>query len=421
MVMPPMGESIFECTVLNWLVKEGDEVNEDDMIIEVATDKIDTEIGSTFSGTIEKFLVKEGEIAQIGKPICLIKVASTESNVADTAQPQVKELEETISSLTQSLLTDKAEIKSASDKFYSPLVKSIAQEEGISMNELDQLVGSGKDGRVTKDDILAYVEAKKQGRQQEQSAKQTNYIEPVKVVSSGNDEIIEMDRMRKMIAQRMVESKQTAPHVTSFVVSDMTKLSNWRDKIKKDYEKKYHDKFTFTPLLIEAIVKALKDFPMMNIQVDGDKIIKKKDINIGMAVALPNGNLIVPVIKNADQYNLIGLSKKVNDLANRARKNQLVPDELTGGTFTVSNIGSFGNIAGTPIIVQPQVGIMAFGVIRKVAAVIETADGDVIGIRQQMILSHSYDHRVVDGSLGGMFAKRVADYLENFDTNRDLI
>ncbi|ADQ19228.1 dihydrolipoamide acetyltransferase family protein [Leadbetterella byssophila] len=390
-LMPNMGESIFECTVLKWLVKEGDRVETDDMIIEVATDKIDTEIGSSHTGVITKFLVQEGDIAKIGSPICEIEVEG--ASKPEPYKAAALELE------TQIQQTVAAVAPSTDNRFYSPLVLSIAKEENISMDELEKIQGTGQNQRVTKDDILAYVKTRK--------------ITTPQFTSSSEDQIVEMDRMRKMIAQRMVDSKRISPHVTSFIETDVTQLSSWRNKVKDEFKIKYNENLTFTPLLIRAIVAAIKKYPAINAQVDGDKIIYKKDINIGMAVALPNGNLIVPVIHHADQYSLIQLSSKVNDLATRARNNQLKPEELVGGTYTMSNIGGFGNLAGTPIILQPQVAIMAFGVIRKMPAVIETEEGDFIGIRQKMIISHSYDHRVVDGSLGGLFLKEVSDYLES--------
>ena len=417
MLMPKMGESIFECNVLSWLKNIGDRIEIDDMIIEVATDKIDTEIGATHAGILKEILVQVGETAFIGKPICIIE---TENEVAKNAENDsenevaevASQLENDISSLTQHTQQEPKPID-YSGRFYSPLVQNIAKTEGLSQSELDSILGTGQDNRVTKHDILAYLENRNKPKMP---------LQPQASVSIGaTDQIIEMDRMRRMIADRMVESKQISPHVTSFVESDLTSLVLWRNKIKDGFKKDTGQNFTFTPLLIEAVVKAIKDFPLINVQINGSQMIVKKDINIGMAVALPNGNLIVPVIHNADRYSLIGLSNKVNDLAESARKNQLKPDELVGGTYTVSNIGNFGNIAGTPIILQPQVAIMAFGVIRKLPAVIETPQGDLIGIRQKMIISHAYDHRVVDGSLGGMFAKRVADYLENFDLDRKLI
>ncbi|WP_435355043.1 dihydrolipoamide acetyltransferase family protein [Emticicia sp. SJ17W-69] len=420
MIMPKMGESIFECTVLNWLKNVGEYVEADDMILEVATDKIDTEIGASHSGVIKQFLVQKGEIAMIGNPICIIETDSESvgnNSVVVNVEPELKqalpEIEKQIA--VASSLTTNTELKSigSNNRFYSPLVLNIAKEEGVSSEQLDAIIGTGLDNRVTKDDILSYL------KERSDSNKITVPISPV-IEFSGNDQIIEMDRMRKMIAERMIESKRISAHVTSFVETDMTNVALWREKVKGQFKKETGENITFTPILIEAVVKAIKDFPLINVQVDGDKIIKKGKINIGMAVALANGNLIVPVVHDADSYSLIGLTKKVNDLANRARVNKLKGDDLADGTFTVSNIGSFGNIAGTPIIMQPQVAIIAFGVIQKKVSVIETPYGDTIGIRQKMIISHSYDHRVVDGSLGGQFVKRVADYLENFDFDRKL-
>ncbi len=398
--MPNMGESIFECTVLKWLVSEGDRVETDDMIIEVATDKIDTEIGSSHSGVITRFLVQEGEIAKIGEPICEIEVEG--ALAARPEVPETKAVQELEADIKKAVETV-AQPGSSEGRFYSPLVLNIARKENISQEELDKIPGTGQNKRVTKDDILAYLQNRPAG-----SSSGLPQITP----SAGGDQVIEMDRMRKMIAQRMVDSKRTSPHVTSFIETDMTRVSNWRSSVKNDFKKKYNENITFTPLLIRAIIAAIQKFPAINAQVDGDKIIYKKDINIGMAVALPSGNLIVPVIHQADKYDLVQLTAKVNDLAGRARNNQLKPEELVGGTYTMSNIGGFGNLAGTPIIVQPQVAIMAFGVIRKMASVIETPEGDVIGIRQKMIISHSYDHRIVDGSLGGLFLKEVSDQLE---------
>lgn len=402
-LMPNMGESIFECTVLKWMVKEGDQVEVDDMIIEVATDKIDTEIGSSHNGIITKFLVQEGDVAKIGSPICEIETDTESIPTPKVEIPQPKEAQELEATVQRAVETTHAVI-SNENRFYSPLVQSIAKQENISQKELDAITGTGQNGRVTKDDILGYISKKPSGS-----------TPPTISQSAGGDQVIEMDRMRKMIAQRMVESKRVSAHVTSFIETDMTRVSNWRNEIKEDFKKRYNENITFTPILIQAIVEAIKKFPAINAQVDGEKIIIKKDINIGMAVALPNGNLIVPVIHQADKYNLSQLTAKVNDLANRARNNQLKPEELVGGTYSMSNIGGFGNLAGTPIILQPQIAIMAFGVIRKMPVVLETPEGDVIGIRQRMIISHSYDHRVVDGSLGGLFLKEVSDQLEKYE------
>jgi 2-oxoglutarate dehydrogenase E2 component (dihydrolipoamide succinyltransferase) len=405
-LMPSMGESIFECTVLKWMVKEGDQVEVDDMIIEVATDKIDTEIGSSHNGIITKFLVQEGDVAKIGSPICEIETDAEAVSAPKVEISQPKEALELEATVQKAVETAQPVISSSESRFYSPLVQSIAKQENISQKELDAISGTGQNGRVTKDDILAYISKK---------PSDSTSPSPAITPSAGGDQVVEMDRMRKMISQRMVESKRISAHVTSFIETDMTRVSNWRNEIKESFKKLYNENITFTPILIQAIVEAIKKFPAINAQVDGEKIIYKKDINIGMAVALPNGNLIVPVIHQADKYNLSQLTAKVNDLANRARNNQLKPEELVGGTYSMSNIGGFGNLAGTPIILQPQIAIMAFGVIRKMPVVIETPEGDVIGIRQKMIISHSYDHRVVDGSLGGLFLKEVSDQLEKYE------
>ncbi|MGR3809410.1 dihydrolipoamide acetyltransferase family protein [Jiulongibacter sp. NS-SX5] len=407
MKMPTMGESIIECTVLNWLVSEGDTVSADDMILEVATDKIDTEIGSEFNGVITKFLVQPGDVAAIGSPICMIETDETSDVEIDEAV--VSELEEQIETAVAE--TSNPVSKEGATRFYSPLVLSIAQKESISMEELEAISGTGMQGRVTKDDILNYL---KKGRKKDAFEFQKEEFK------AGEDTIIEMDRLRMMISDRMVSSKRIAPHVSSFVETDMTAVVKWRNKVKDQFFDKYGGKITFTPILIYAVAKAIKAFPMINIQVEVPRIIKKGNINIGMAVALPDGNLIVPVIKHADQMSLSELAIKVNDLAQRARNNKLKPDELADGTYTISNIGGFGNIAGTPIIMQPQVAIMAFGTIQKKPAVIETPEGDLIGIRHKMIISHSYDHRVVDGSLGGLFVKEVSNNLENFDINQSI-
>jgi 2-oxoglutarate dehydrogenase E2 component (dihydrolipoamide succinyltransferase) len=425
-IMPKMGESIMEATILKWLKSVGERIEADEYLLEVATDKIDTEVPCTQSGILTKILVAEGEIAEIGKAICIINSEEedgTESKVEEISETLAQEIEE-IKQLTGINLEPLAEISnvtSAGSKFYSPLVLNIAKEENISSTELDAIAGTGADGRVTKHDILAYLK-NRQASPIVSSVKEVASVTvaPTPMVISGNDEIIQMDRMRKMIADRMVESKKVAPHVTSFVETDMTNIALWRNGIKDAFKKQYGENITFTPILLEAIVKAIADFPQINASVNGDKIIYKKNINVGMAVALPNGNLIVPVIHNADSYNLIGLTKKVNDLTKRARENKLRPEDLEGGTYTFSNIGTFGNIMGTPIIVQPQVAIMAFGAIQKKPAVIDTPQGDLLGIRHKMFISHSYDHRIVDGSLGGQFVKRVSDYLEAFEIDRKL-
>lgn len=433
LLMPKMGESVAEATIIKWVKNVGDSVKLDETILEIATDKVDSEIPSPFEGTLVKQLFKEGDVVQVGTVIAVISSdASAAVETPKTATPAPAKVETTVVATT--VATNHAVVSndfSQSDKFYSPLVKSIAKQEGIAVAELETIAGTGKDGRVTKADILAYIPNK--GKQN------ITVVEPVKEVvaqvqttapvsapqvhksnvkSMAGDEIIEMDRMRKLIADHMVMSKHVSPHVTSFVEADVTNMVLWRDKIKSQFEKREGEKITFTPLFIEAVAKAIKDFPLINVAVDGTNIIKRKSINIGMAAALPSGNLIVPVIKNADEKNLIGLTKNVNDLAKRAKANKLAPDEIQDGTFTLTNVGGFGNVMGTPIINQPQVAIMATGTIKKKPAVIETPYGDTIGIRHMMFLSLSYDHRVVDGSLGGSFLRKVADYLEDFDINR---
>ena len=417
-----------ECTVLHLLVEEGAKLRIDDSILEVATDKVDTEVPCPYEGTLTKWLVKVDDVVPIGSAVAQIEVAD-DVVALEAETPQLVAVEEeaevaaaalekdfqTAVSRTPEPVYEYAPADTAVNSFYSPLVLSIAREEQIPVDELKVIKGTGLENRVTKDDILSYVEHRR---------KKGAVVVPAAVPAmsqNGSNEIIEMDRMRKMISQRMVESKRISAHVTSFIETDMTPVVGWREHVKADYRKKTGDSITFTPILIEAVVKAIKDYPLINISVEGDKIIKKKDINIGMAVALPDGNLIVPVIHNADRYDLPGLARKVNDLAKRARENRLKADDLAGGTYTVSNIGAFSNLMGTPIIVQPQVAIMAFGAIKKKPAVIETPQGDLIGIRSMMFVSHSYDHRVVDGSLGGLFLKRVNDYLENFDISRSII
>ncbi|UFH56992.1 dihydrolipoamide acetyltransferase family protein [Spirosoma sp. KNUC1025] len=486
MVMPKMGESIMECTVITWLKQPGDRIEADESILEVATDKVDTEVPASHSGILKEILVKDGDVVAVGAPVARIETektiasgdtpktsspvedASVEAkqspkgigdvaNVpADPATPQevepveatadeataAHELEASIAAMSSrpashektvatSAVTLAGDAPAFGNRFYSPLVLNIAKEENVSRDELDRIPGSGAENRVTKKDILAYVIDRAEGSLQpvqrvERVTQPVNTALPVAPAQpsaaaprslNGQNDIIQMDRMRKMIAQRMVESKQISPHVSSFVEADMTPVVQWRMQSKDQFKRQTGENLTFTPILVEAVVKAIKDFPMINISVEGDTILVKKSINIGLAVALPSGNLIVPVIHNADQYNLAGLTRKVNDLSKRARENKLTADDLAGGTYTISNIGMFGNLMGTPIIVQPQVAIMAFGAIVKKPAVIETPQGDFIGIRQLMFLSHSYDHRVVDGSLGGQFVRRVADYLEKFDTN----
>lgn len=430
MVMPKMGESIMEGTILTWLKKEGDTIEQDESVLEVATDKVDTEVPATEAGILEKILVQEGDVVQVGKPIAIINTsnsngqtdaAAADSQPAVVAEEKPAAEEKTAPALSPSRSTDTASATEGA-RFYSPLVLNIARQEGISMQELEKVPGTGKDERVTKKDILAYLENRGQQQAAQAAAAPQQSAPKVSVSVNANDEIIEMDRMRKMIAGRMVDSKRISPHVTSFVEADVTDIVFWRNRMKNEFKQREGGNLTFTPIFIEAVAKAIKDYPMINVSVseDGTKIIKRKDINIGLAVALPSGNLIVPVIHNADQLNITGLTNKVNDLAKRARDNKLKPDELAGGTYTISNVGSFGNVMGTPIIMQPQVGILALGAIVKKPAVIETPHGDAIAIRHKMFLSHSYDHRVVDGSLGGMFVRRVADYLERFDSKRGI-
>lgn len=504
MVMPKMGESIMECTVIAWLRQPGDRIEADESVLEVATDKVDTEVPAPYNGILKEVLVRDGDVVAVGAPIARIEteeavsgdthplpaqapptnhtapepalasadqtpmgigdianVPAVDSAPVDSAEADVvtvsesaRELETSIMSMSsQSTDHDKAVAASptrlvdnaatVADRFYSPLVLNIAKEEGISRDELDRIVGSGTDKRVTKKDILAYVIDRAEGRMAPVAPvppETTSATQPMaattvssaeaksmptangKAASSvnGQADIVQMDRMRKMIAQRVVESKQISPHVSSFVEADLTAVVQWRTRVKDQFKQQTGENLTYTPIFVEAIVRAIKDFPMINVSVEGDTILVKKLVNVGMAVALPSGNLIVPVIHNADQYNLVGLTRRVNDLTKRARENKLTADDLAGGTYTISNIGTFGNLMGTPIIVQPQVAIMAFGAIVKKPAVIETTEGDFIGIRQLMFLSHAYDHRVVDGSLGGQFVRRVADYLEQFDVNRIL-
>jgi 2-oxoglutarate dehydrogenase E2 component (dihydrolipoamide succinyltransferase) len=433
LIMPKMGESVAEATITNWLKSEGDQIEEDEAVLEIATDKVDSEVPSPVEGKLVKMLFNVDDVVQVGQAIAIIETdgeggSDAPAPAATEAPKEVLAVEETVAKAVE-VVSGGDIVKNSNGRFYSPLVRNIAKEEGISQSELDGLAGSGLEGRVTKNDILDLVANRGSAAVATPIAPATSpkVIAPsapakaaAPISMNAGDEIIEMDRMRKLIADHMVMSKSTSPHVTSFVEADVTNIVNWRNKIKDSYFKREGQKMTFTPIFIEAIVKAIKDFPMINISVDGTNIIKKKDINIGMAAALPSGNLIVPVIKKADDLNLNGLTKKVNDLANRARNNALKPDDISGGTYTVTNVGTFGNVMGTPIINQPQVAILALGAIRKLPAVIETPDGDFIGIRQKMFLSHSYDHRVVDGALGGMFVKRVAEYLEAFDPNREV-
>lgn len=434
-VMPKLGESIIEATITKWLKSPGDTIEEDDPIVEIATDKVDSEIPSPVEGRLVEALYQEGDIVPVGKIIAIIETdpnASVEPAVgssAKTVENVAREIEENIPVASTEI------IENSSDRFYSPLVKNIAKTEGITQSELDQVPGTGKDGRVTKDDLMAYLKTRGQGKPAAvaspaqavaPAASPAPVAAPVAavkhqapaIISSAGDEIVEMDRMRKLIADHMVMSVQTSPHVTSFIEVDVTNIVKWRDRVKDDFQKREKEKITFTPIFVEAAAQALKDFPGVNASVDGYKVILRKNINIGMAAALPNGNLIVPVIKNADQKNLLGLAKDVNSLANKARTNKLDPDDIAGGTFTITNLGTFGSITGSPIINQPQVAILGVGVIKKKPVVLETEEGDVIAIRHMMILSLSYDHRVVDGALGGMYLQRMQQLLESFDPKR---
>jgi 2-oxoglutarate dehydrogenase E2 component (dihydrolipoamide succinyltransferase) len=445
LVMPKMGESVAEATIIKWLKNEGDAIEMEEAVLEIATDKVDSEVPSPAEGILVKKLYQENDVVQVGQVVALIETAAAAAPAASA--PAAEVVAQTVEKAVAAVSAPAA-VVSTEGRFYSPLVKNIAREEGLAQEELDRIPGTGADGRVTKQDILSYLSNRSKAPVAEPATVAATPVAPVPaataptpaatavpvpnagggflqiktpvVTANPGDEIIEMDRMRKMIAENMVMSKHVSPHVTSYVEADVTNIVRWRDKVKNGFEKREGEKITFTPIFIQAIVKAIKDFPMINISVDGTNIIKRKDINIGMAAALPSGNLIVPVIKNADRLNLMGLTKAVNDLANRARTNKLKPEEIQGGTYTITNVGTFGNVLGTPIIPQPQVAIMAVGAIRKKPAVIETPEGDVIAIRHMMFLSHSYDHRVVDGALGGMFVRRVADYLEAWDAQTEI-
>ncbi len=447
LIMPKMGESIMEATILKWVKNVGDTVELDETILEIATDKVDSEIPSPVAGKIIEVLYDKDTVVEVGKAIAIIAtegeapIASpaiaekTEAPKEEAPTPAKESEKEEIPFAPEPIPSSSGSLKStSSNRFYSPLVKNIAKQENIAIAELDSIQGSGAKGRVTKRDILNYISTSKSASSNGTASTApsipvisspstsngtgTPTASSASTIPSGNNEIIEMDRMRKLIADHMVMSKHTSPHVTSFVEADVTNIVNWRNSVKGDFLKNHGEKITFTPIFIEAVARAIRDFPLVNVSVDGTKIIVKKDINVGMAAALPSGNLIVPVIKNADQLNLVGLTKKVNDLASRARGNKLKPDDIQDGTFTLTNVGTFGNVMGTPIINQPQVAIMAVGAIKKKPAVLETEHGDVIAIRHMMFLSLSYDHRVVDGFLGGSFLRRVADYLEGFDTNQ---
>lgn len=440
--LPKMGESVTEATITNWLKNVGDSVAMDEPLVEVATDKVDNELPSEGAGTLVKILFEKDQVAQVGDVIAILSTDGSVSAAAPSAAVESAASAEAapIVAATPATASETTSLpkSGANGKFYSPLVRNMAEKEGISAAELDALSGSGQDGRVTKKDVISYLENRGSAPAvaatsasatspatsapvattptSPSTASFMNIKEPI-VLPNPGDEIMEMDRMRKLIADHMVMSVHVSPHVTSYVEADVTNIVKWREKVKNTFKQREGQNITYTPILIEAIVKAIKDFPMINVSVSGTTIIKRKDINIGMATALPSGNLIVPVIKNADQLNLVGLTKAVNGLADSARNNKLKPEDIQGGTYTVTNVGSFGNVMGTPIINQPQVAILALGAIRKVPAVIETPEGDFIGIRHKMFLSHSYDHRVVDGALGGQFVRRVADYLESFDPN----
>jgi len=436
LIMPKMGESIMEATILGWLKQPGDAVEMDEAILEIATDKVDSEVPSPVDGVIEEIFFEVDDVVEVGKVIAII---STEASVADSGANDVPTVEKTTESRGEAVVSNTENTNTdaitteystaGSKRFYSPLVRSIAQKEDIDMAELETISGSGNNNRVTKADILAYIENRQEATQLVEVTKpqmEVKRIETPKVAAvkpaksyGGDVEIIQMDRMRKLIAEHMVRSKQTAPHVTSFVEADVTNIVNWRNANKKAFQERYGEKITFTPIFVEAVTKAIQDFPLINVSVEGDTIIRKKNINIGVATALPSGNLIVPVVKNADYLNLAGLAKQLNNLIDLARTNKLKPSDVQDGTFTLTNVGTFGNLSGTPIINQPQVAILSVGAIIKKPAVVETQYGDVIAIRQLMMMSLSYDHRVVDGFLGGSFLRRVADYLEKFDVNQD--
>ena len=450
-LLPKMGESVAEATIIRWAIEEGQRVSADDPIIEIATDKVDSEVPAPEDGILVKHLVAEGDVVQVGQPIAIFSVEGEAGDGATVQQEAAAPKEaapltpepvvdvkpdaatlETVSAPLAAAVSENGKVsRSSGGRFYSPLVRSIAEKEGMSQAELDGIGGSGKDGRVTKKDIMAHLDGRVSNVSQSapvaaSPAPKPSPAQPMASLAAshsvdGEDEIVEMDRMRKLIADHMVRSVQTSPHVTSFVEADVTRIVDWRNQNKKEFQSQTGQKLTFTPFFIQAVAKALREFPGVNASVDGDRIVLKKGIHIGMAAATPEGNLIVPVIRHADRYNLNGLATIVNDLANRSRQGKLKPDEVSGGTYTVSNVGTFGNVFGTPIINQPQVGILALGAIRKKPAVIETAEGDVIAIRQMMFLSHSYDHRVVDGQLGGSFVRRVADHLEAFDPHQPVV
>jgi 2-oxoglutarate dehydrogenase E2 component (dihydrolipoamide succinyltransferase) len=431
LIMPKLGESIMEATILKWHKKPGDKVAHDETVLDIATDKVDSEVPSTEEGTISEILFNENDVVPIGTVIARINTGNDVENSTNNNQPVTQHEDADVVEEVPYQPEEKKSNNNAGSgiRFYSPLVLNIASSEGISMSELENIEGTGQDGRVSKKDIMNYLENRKKSPQQKQpeQAAATEIHQPPATtprqdfspaVYTGNVEIIEMDRMRKMIAKHMIDSQNTSAHVTSFTECDVTNLVQWREKIKKDFEKREGEKITYTPLFVEAVIKAIKKYPLINSSVDGDRIIVKKDINIGMATAMPSGNLIVPVIKNADQLNLTGLTKQVNGLANNARNNKLKPDDTAGGTFTLTNVGTFGSLMGTPIINQPQVAIMAVGAIKKRPVVVETEQGDSIAIRHMMFISLSYDHRIIDGALGSTFLNAVAKELENFDPKR---
>lgn len=432
--LPKMGESVAEATITSWLKEVGDTIEADEAVLEIATDKVDSEVPSEVDGVLIEKLFDVDDVVQVGQTIAVIETEggdTIEAKAPAVEMPKMEPVKE-VAEVAQMVTAAKeavAPIVSTGERFYSPLVKNIAKQEGVSQAELDTVAGTGKDGRVTKNDIKAFLESRSSATKSESvapaiPAQKENVQQPTKdaapIVVSGDDEIVEMSRMGKLVAKHMVDSVQTSAHVQSFIEADVTDIWNWRKKHKDNFKNREGENLTFTPIFMEVVAKALRDFPMMNISVQGDSIVKKKHINLGMAAALPDGNLIVPVIKDADQLNLLGMAKKVNDLANRARLGKLNPDDIQGGTYTVTNVGTFGSIMGTPIINQPQVGILALGAIRKVPAVIETPEGDFIGIRYRMFLSHSYDHRVVNGALGGQFVQAVKNYLEAWDIGREI-
>ena len=450
LTMPKMGESVAEATITEWLKKEGDTISMDESVLTIATDKVDSDLPSPVSGTLSKILFQVNDVIQVGQVIAHISTESEGNTDSTSSKPELESKEtkpiENIQTQnrtfnekvpfvpSESTASDSTKIsRESAGRFYSPLVRSIAKEEGLSQGILDSIPGTGNEGRVTKHDLMEFLNGNNSQTNDVGGIKPDSSVSPLSqpekiennfstqsISTEENGDIVEMDRMRKLIADHMVMSKKVSPHVTSFVEADVTSIVIWRKRVKSEFEKRENNRLTFTPIFLEAVVRAIKDFPNINVSVDGNKIISHKSINLGMATALPNGNLIVPVIKNADRFSLSGLAKEVNELAQNARENKLKPDDISGGTYTVTNVGTFGNVMGTPIINQPQVAILALGAIRKIPAVIETPEGDAIAIRHKMFLSHSYDHRVVDGALGGMFIKRVAEYLENWNIDREI-